>query len=558
MAAAVDFSGIPVWRDYPYTPPPELDRSEPRALRVLIVGGGPIGLALALDLGQRGHQVLVLNTLGCVTRGSKAICFSKRTLDIWDRLGIGERLVAKGVVWDKGKVFWKDQQQPIYEFDLLPLKDQKNPAFINLQQYYAEEYFLDELETLTNVEVRWRHSVTAIETLDGGATRVTVNTPDGDYQLDAEYLLACDGHKSPLRSMLGLDFTGRVFEDNFLIADVRFKQQRPAERWFRFDPPYPGDSSLVHKQPDGVWRLDFQLGWDVDKREAVKPENVDPFVRGLLGPDIEFEYEWISVYTFQCRRMERFVHGNILFAGDAAHLVSPFGARGCNGGYADADNLVWKLDRVLRGEAPPTLLESYNHEALLTADENILNSTRSTDFMTPKSTVSKVFRDAVLELSKDYSFARPLVNSGRLSTPVSYPDSPLNTADEDFRGGAGPAPGSPCVDAPLRPATSGDNRDADHDDWLLSRLGGCFALLCFSDDDAHLAALAGIDDLQTLQVLVINSSVDASGLARQRYGVAADGEAFYLVRPDQYVAARWRNLIPVAVAAAYRRAAGLD
>ncbi len=510
---------IPVWKEYGYSP--RADKRPRETLETLIVGGGPIGLALALDLGRKGRKITVLNALSFIPRGSKAICFSKRSLEIFDRLGVGERLLAKGVVWEKGKVFWKSNPEPIYEFDLLPIKDQKFPAFINIQQYYVEEYLLDEIEKLENIDVRWRHEAVGVTQGPEGVL-VEVETPEERYSIDTLYVIACDGSRSPVRTMLGLDFAGRVFEDNFLIADVKFKQQRPAERWFHFDPPWPGASSLIHKQPDGVWRLDFQLGWNIDKKEAVKPENVAPFVRGLLGPDIDYEFEWLSVYTFQCRRMERFLHDRVIFAGDSAHLVSPFGARGCNGGLQDIDNLAWKLVRVLNGTSPPSLLDTYDSEATTVADVNILNSTRSTDFMTPKTKTAKIFRDAVLELARDYSFARPFVNSGRLSQAVPYSDSPLSSADEDdFK--AGPAPGAPAIDAPL-----------GNGGWLLSRLGERFKLLQFPESDDGARSL--IADDGALDVIRVSAR---DQLACERYD--ASGGGAYLIRPDQHVAARWRR-----------------
>ncbi len=519
---------IPVWR--------EIGQSrlgtDGEHVPLLIVGGGPVGLTLALDLGRRGHRVIVINKLDFIPAGSRAICFSKRTLDIWDRLGVGERMVAKGVVWNVGKVFSGAGDEPIYQFDMLPVKHQKNPGFINLQQYYVEELLFEAVREQPNVELRWGHEMVALAGR-GDRVRVEVDAAGERYSLQTDWLLACDGCRSPTREMLGLEFEGRIFEDNFLIADVRVQEERPSERRFWFDPPFNrGKSALLHKQPDDVWRLDFQLGSDIDREACVRPENVEPLVRGMLGPDVAFEKEWYSIYTFQCRRMARFVHGNVIFAGDSAHLVSPFGARGCNGGIADADNLGWKLDLIMRGLAGRELLDSYEHEATVTADENILNSSRATDFMSPKSPVAESFRDAVLELAAEHDFARPFVNSGRLSTAVSYPESALNTPDEEKWDGGVP-PGSPALDAPLE---SG---------FLLECLGDRFVLLADKFEGR------GPDGVEPLELSDLG---DREGLVRARY--ALDPGSAYLIRPDQYVAARWRRPDDAKIAAGHRSAMG--
>ena len=177
-------------------------------------------------------------------------------------------------------------------------------------------------------------------------------------------MIAADGARSTLRRLLGLGFEGRVFQDQFLICDIKMPMQRPAERWFWFDPPFNrGQSALLHRQADDVWRLDFQVGNEADRDEEIKPENAARRVRAMLGEDIEFSFEWISLYRFQSRRLQRFRHGRVIFAGDAAHQMSPFGARGGNSGVQDADNLAWKLDLVLRGLAPEQLLDSYESGA---------------------------------------------------------------------------------------------------------------------------------------------------------------------------------------------------
>ena len=521
---------IPVWKKLDAGPVPTTTRRHP----VVVVGAGPVGLTVALDLARYGHPVVVLGKFDFIAAGSKAICFSKRTLDIWGRLGVARPMIDKGVIWNVGKVFWGDATEPVYQFDMLPVKNQQHPGFINLQQYYAEDLLLAALKECPGADIRFGHDVTGLRQ-QSGQVELDVASGGSAYTLAAEYVIACDGNKSRIRDLMRLDFDGRVFEENFLIADIKIEESRPLERWFWFDPPFNrGQSALLHKQPDNVWRLDFQLGWNVDRQACTDPAFVDPLVRGMLGPDIRYAPEWYSVYTFQCRRMKRFVHDRVIFAGDSAHLVSPFGARGCNGGVADADNLVWKLDLILRGEAPATLLETYNDEAITTADENILNSSRSTDFLTPKTPASRALRDAVLSLARHHPFARPFVNSGRLSTPVSYPQSPLVTADVPGETWAGVAPGSPALDAPLG---SG---------WLLDRLGGRFVLLT---NGYRGEWPPGVD------LVDLADEGTGAALAIERFDLTPG--AACLLRPDQYVAARWREPTRGAIEAALSRARGL-
>src|SRR5512145_1998729 len=388
---------------------PPQSATEPRARwPVVVVGAGPVGLCAALDLGQHGVRTLLLDEDDKRSEGSRAICFAKRTLEILDRLGVGQRCVDKGVVWNRGKVFLHDRL--LYQFDLLPESGHKRPAFINLQQYYLEQFLIDRLAQSDEVEMRWTHKVVGVDQ-HADHVLLTVEAPDGRYQVEGGHLLACDGSRSPIRAMLGLEARGQVFRDRFLIADVKMEADFPTERWFWFDPPFhPGQSVLLHRQADDVWRIDFQLGWDADPEAERRPERVIPRIQAMLGADRPFRLEWVSVYTFRCQRMDRFRHARVLFVGDSAHQVSPFGARGANSGIQDADNLVWKLALVLRGEAPDGLLDSYDAERIPAADENILNSTRSTDFITPKSRVSHLFRDAALHLAQRYPFARGIVN----------------------------------------------------------------------------------------------------------------------------------------------------
>ena len=537
--------------NFDYCRSPDQEAPEPVRRPVVVVGAGPVGLSLAIDLAQREIPVVLLDDDCMLSTGSRAICFAKRTLEIFDRLGCGQRMVDKGVSWNLGRVFFRDQE--IYAFNLLPEAGHARPAFINLQQYYVEGYLAERAAQLPLIDLRWRNKVVAIAQQADGAV-LSIDTPDGVYRLKADYVAACDGSRSALRKLLGQESKGRVFRDRFLIADVKMKLEQPAERWFWFDPPFHRNQSvLLHMQPDGVWRIDFQLGWEADPEKERRPENIIPRVQEMLAhsslKDAEFELEWASVYTFACLRMDSFRHGRVLFAGDSAHGVSPFGARGANSGVQDAENLAWKLAAVLRGQAPEALLDSYARERETAADENILHSTRATDFITPKSPISKLFRDAVLELAKTHSFARTLVNSGRLSVPATLRDSPLNTAlDHSVRGGM--VPGAAAADAPLR-------RPDGTRDWLLRCMGDGFTALVAGAADAKLRAdlcraAEGAAPLQVLFVGPEGDLADVDGLVAARYDLTPG--AVILLRPDQHVCARWRSFDPQALDAALQRA----
>lgn len=550
--------------EYSYRHSPDQDTATPVHHPVIIVGAGPAGLAAAMDLALQGIATVVLDDNNTVSVGSRAICFSKRTLEICDRYGCATPMVEKGITWKLGKVYNGDRQ--IYEFNLLPEEHHKMPAFINLQQYYFEEYMVNRVADFDAIDLRWLQKVTKVETDDNGA-RIEVQTQDGPYVMTCDYLLVADGANSPIRTQLGLESKGQIFEDRFLIADVVMKADLPTERRFWFNPTFHvGQSTLLHRQADDVWRIDFQLGWDADPEAENQPDKIIPRIQKMLGEGVEFELEWSSVYTFRCRMMDSFIHHRVYFIGDAAHQVSPFGARGANGGIQGVENLSWKLARVLKDEAPAALLATYDTERQHGAKENILNSTRATDFMTPKNEISKVFRNEVLHLAEHYPFARTLVNSGRLSMPCVYEETPLNTPDTE-RFAPKMRPGSPAADARIE-SPGGET-------WLLECLGNRFAVMIAADvADQQLGDVQRqIAELQRqapeIDLLLVDAAAgvvelrendkaikDTLGLIKERYDLQPG--SVYLFRPDQHVCARWRSLNVGKVVQAMKRAMGFE
>ena len=541
---------------FAYVQPEEQKNRTAARYPVVIIGAGPVGLAAAIDCRLHGIPVVLLDEDDTVSIGSRGVCYAKRALEILDRLGVGERVFDKGVSWNVGRTFFREEE--VFNFNLLPEADHKRPGMINLQQYYLEQYLVERCVEL-GVDMRWKNRVVSVQRMSD-QVRLTIETPDGTYGIEADWLIVGDGARSPIRKLMGLEVEGKIFQDRFLIADVVMKADFPAERWFWFDPPFhPNQSVLLHRQADNVWRIDFQLGWNADPEEEKKPEKVIPRIKAMLGDEREFELEWVSVYTFQCRRMQEFRHGRVLFVGDAAHQVSPFGARGANSGIQDTDNLVWKLKLVLDGKAPERLLDTYSTERVHAADENLMNSTRSTDFITPKSSTSRTFRNAVLTLAEHHPFARALVNSGRLSVPAFLTTSSLNTPDEDEFSGT-MVPGAPMDDAPV--GVGGAKA------WLLDQVGGKgFQLLYFTDvadrlgDKLERLRELTVDAVPVEPVIVSEKAGSVNGarvlhdlqhLVAKRYD-AREGSV-YLLRPDQHVVARWRKFDAHKVRAAVARA----
>ncbi|SIT41107.1 Monooxygenase FAD-binding [Paraburkholderia ribeironis] len=568
------------FKPYPFSPrhyagkvPPLVDGRDPITKPVAIVGGGPVGMTLALALARQGVRSVLIEADDSVCTGSRAICISRRSLEIFKRLGVVDGFLREGLPWTGGRSFYRDTE--VFRFTMHQDDDQSLPPMINIAQYQIEQLLLDEIERRADlIEVCWQTRVTGIEQLPEGGATLALRTGDTPWQMRADWVVACDGGRSTIRDALGLKLTGTTYEGRYVIVDIELDSARPTERLAYFDPPSnPGSTVLVHKQPDNVWRIDYQLRDDEDPDAAVLPENVMPRVQSVLdsmGEAGPWSPIWITIYKANALTLERYRHGSVLFAGDAAHLVPIFGVRGANSGIDDADNLGWKLGCVINGIASPRLLDSYSDERVFAARENLSYGMKSTEFMAPPTFAFDLMRTAVLGLAQRHAAVRPLINP-RQTHAIAYVHSPLNeaaaeaSAKSDAANAAheahafsrGPAPGAVLPECPLSRRTEDG---ASVDIHLTDLLEPCFTALRFGADAAQDRAWQELQDtlaaqripfktvtLHTRDAPCADRSCATDPTGRLHEMLDARPGTVYLIRPDGHVLARWRNGSAAAV-----------
>jgi 3-(3-hydroxy-phenyl)propionate hydroxylase len=510
----------------------------PNHVPVLIAGGGPVGLTLSALLSAQGVANLVIEADEGYCTGSRAICMSRRSQEILGWVGADQALVEKGLSWEGGRSFWRHTE--VLHFQMPSEPTQRFAPMVNIQQFYVEEFAHRALQSGGGrAQVQWASRVSTVRLQEGGVD-VEVVTPEGLQTVRADWLVACDGGRSTVREQLGLQLEGTQYDGKYVIVDVVQKTRRAVERLAWFDPPSnPGSTILMHRQPDDVWRIDYQIRDDEDPQEAVKPENVLPRVQShlaMIGEDEPWEPLWISIYNAKCLTLPSYRHGRVMFAGDAAHLVPIFGVRGLNSGLDDAGNLAWKLARVVRGQSPDRLLDSYSTERVHAARENIAYGAKSTEFMAPPNFAYRLMREATLRLAGSDAQVRSLINP-RQSTPITYAGSLLNAPQVGGWTNEQAAPGAPAPEALLQ--------DALGPFHLTSRFGHGFVCLAFGEPP----------DLRGMwvDVLAIDPEADTLDQAWQRYGLGGPNEpALVLVRPDGYVMGRWHGLDPAPLRAALK------
>ncbi|MBB5222344.1 3-(3-hydroxy-phenyl)propionate hydroxylase [Amaricoccus macauensis] len=517
---------------YPHFDAPEGAARERLAAdtRVAIVGAGPVGMVAALTLAREGVASVLLDNKATFNDGSRAICVSRSSFAILESLGAVAPFLDKALGWTMGRSFFRGTQ--ILEFEMSDPASEKYRPMYNLQQQYIEQYLWDAVAREPLIETRWQSEVTGI-TDHPDAVELTVTDPQATYAFRADWVLACDGARSPIRRMKGLRLKGENYEGRYVIADIRSGHDYPTIRRALFDPACrPGGTVLVHKQPDDIWRIDYQLADDEDEAEALQEANVRASVAAVLadlGETGPWDLEWWSVYSANTLLLDEYRHGRTFFVGDSAHIVPIFGVRGLNNGLADGQNIGWKLGHVLTGRAGEDLLDSYSPERRGATLDVFANASKSARFMTPPTRGWTLMRDAALSLALDHPFAGGLANP-RQMTPFTYAESPAVLPDDPaFTGGAGVGSALP---------------DARVDGGFLSdRLGAGYTLICF--DERLAEGVRSLPDAPDVVCLAPDSEAATV--------LAAGPQAAYLVRPDRHVAARWTTASAEAVRDALAR-----
>jgi 3-(3-hydroxy-phenyl)propionate hydroxylase len=523
---------------------PELDGVTARH-PVLIVGAGPIGMTAALVLARYGIRSVLIDRKDTFNDGSRAICIARPSMHILERIGAVAPFVEKALGWRFGRSYYRGEQ--IFRLEMPQPPGEKYLPMYNLQQQYIEKFLHDAVAARDLIDMRWQSELSAIEHHNDGVS-VRISSSEGDYRLDADYVLAADGARSPIRSMLGLRLKGDNYEGRYVIADIRMDHDFPTERRAFFESVgNPGGTVLIHKQPDDIWRVDYQLREGESEADALKEENIRARVGAILadiGHTKPWELEWWSVYSANTLCLDDYRHGRVFFIGDAAHIVPIFGVRGLNNGLADAENIGWKLALVLHGEADERLLDSYSPERRGATLDVFANATKSTRFMTPPTRGWRLAREAALSLSLKHAFPRALANPRQMQ-PYAYSESwltPYAGRDAEFAGG--PACGSAAPNARLADGS-----------YLLDRAGnGMTAILfCEGQPSAEQAALLGQlgrIDKRFVPVLVTSrgSASEAKTITDNdgeiaRLFAAAPG-TLYLLRPDLHIAGRWKAVVP--------------
>jgi 3-(3-hydroxy-phenyl)propionate hydroxylase len=526
---------------YPFERPADLTAPSQVRHPVVIVGAGPAGLVLAIQMALNGVKSVLIESEAQVSGGSRALALTKRSMEIIEQCGVAAEFLKGALVWKNGYSFYKNRI--VHHLDIPFSEDDKFYPMTNLAQCIIEKILVDRARAL-GVDIRFQTRLNTMEVADTGVT-LTLDTPEGEYRVLADWLVGCDGARSAVRRLQGLRFEGQSYESRFVIADFNIALDEPTGRRCYFDPPWlPGHTALVHKAPGGIWRLDYQVPADVSDEEALDPERIHSHIQAQLdytGVKLPWTIEWTTLYKPNTLTLNSYNHGRVLYCGDAAHLLPVFGVRGMNTGVQDSINLGWKLAAVVQGQADAAILNSFTSERVADARQICKEAGRSTRMVAPPTRGFRVMQQAVLSLALNHEFPRGLLH-WRTSHPIDYASSPLTWLDSSESSfNAGPRPGAPARNARV---AHGFVLDAFQPGFQILVFGANEAQWQAASDDVHQLRAQNLrvrliairrDDSPAPQADAVLR--DMEGHAHSLWG-AQDGTV-YVLRPDQHVCARW-------------------
>jgi 3-(3-hydroxy-phenyl)propionate hydroxylase len=524
------------YKIHPFSTPPEMTNPEARH-KVLIVGAGPVGLTTALLLAKSGVPSVVIESEAQVSHGSRAVAATRRSMEVLQQAGASEPFVKNGLVWNFGRSFYRGTE--VFRMEIpTDVNDRFAPVTNNPQQYW-EEYLVDCAEKSDLIDLRWQTKYVCLEE-NSDVVRARLDTPEGEYTLSADWLVACDGGRSVVRKELGLRMEGAAYGGKFVIVDIKAPDfDFATERRCYFDPEWnPGNSILLHRQPYDLWRLDYRLPEGETEETALEPALLASRVNDLMamvGKVVDWELDWASVYSANTKTLPEYRQGRVLLAGDAAHLLPIFGIRGANTGFQDAENLAWKLAMVVTGDAGIDLIDTYSTERVKAAREICDEAAKSTRMMDPPTKGYELLRSAILSFSLSDPFCAELMH-WRTSRPHVYLDSRLNAADDD----------NASISGGIVNGAVARNVKLGTDDFLFDHFRFGYHLLIFGGGDRAVDAnkLANRDRVRVISVNggATNADVDISSAASSFatiYGLTQGG--MYLLRPDMHVCGRWTS-----------------
>ena len=335
--------------------------------RVVVVGAGPVGMVCALALNKRGVSVTVLEQEPAPVEDQRAATIHPTSLEMLDELGVTQKIIPLGLVSSTYRFHDRESGTVVAEFDLDRLKDEiRFPYVVQYEQYKMTATIAAEYGNASDFDVRFSHSLTALkQTADG--VELEISTPGGVEKMTADYVIGCDGGRSTVRKLAGIDFEGFTYPEKFIKIATTFDfgtvNPNLCFRNYFSDPREWCNLFKVRgKGPPGLWRAIFPIPDDEDETTAMSPERLEARLQKFFPKSTPYQIEYVNLYPVHQRVAATFRKGRVLLAGDSAHVNNPIGGMGMNGGMHDGINLAEKLARVIHGEADDALLDLYSRQ----------------------------------------------------------------------------------------------------------------------------------------------------------------------------------------------------